>query len=261
MTRLLPLVLCLPLLLGMGCVRQRVIPLEDALAPHHGAEGQPAPVAGMPLLAVIGPFEDLRGAAPPPDQPFLIAELPLLGLWTTRTHTHPEATANQTGDALAGTRIAVEGDLAHALPRLVADRLEADGVFQNVEYVDTWQGASDLRRFDYVIEGEILRVRVRETTYDYGLNFFGLLDLSVLPKALAAPVASYRAEVEVALTVRERVSRRVVYSAVLLPDPAGTSTGYYRRALDGLPPAVGLLRILLEAGAGDFSRGLAAELP
>lgn len=212
------LVLVIPLILVMASCASKGGPLfpADALLRVPGEAKEAAPSAEANRVAVVA-FADER---PTMRSRFNFPGVPVvefLALFIPDKTTHPEWEVSPAPDAPMG---AVAG-------MAFAGALMGEATDLVVEYLPHIAAGDVPASFDYVVSGRILWVVVRHVEPDYGLNFFTLLDLSVLPKLLGAPTRRLSGSVNFEVEVRERFSGRLIHLEQVEWDSGVYTEGYY----------------------------------
>lgn len=208
------LLLLAPIALA-GCAgRELVLSSGELIA----APAAAAP--GAPAVAVL-PFEDARAEF---HDPSILAGVPLAGVLAFLDPTvtsHPERRVSPVLDE----------PLAVFLPRALA---ASAGPGVEARYFPARPGEEVPIAFDYVVRGRITGVEARVAELDHGLNFFGIVDVSGLPKALGAPSRSLMGKVAFEVEVAERFSGRMVHRQAFLWESGPIREGLYTRREGGV---------------------------
>lgn len=187
--------LLLPVLFLAGCgARSPVVSTSGLLPPPT------APPPGAPAIALL-PFDDEREEFHHPGR---LALVPVAGLFSCLDPTvtsHPER------------RIVpvLEEPLGVFLPRALEGALGSEAHGIGADFLPLRPGEEVPISYDYVLHGRILAVEARVAGLDYGLNAFRIVDLSLLPHALGAPVRVMEGSISFEVELRERFSGRLVH--------------------------------------------------
>ncbi len=196
------------------------------------------PIApGRAYIAVL-PFEDAR---PAEVRQRGLNAIPVLGLFLQGygdIHERPEATASEVWFGHY-----TQGSLAADIPHELANVLAAVGTAREATFIEGGEGSGvDLRRYDYVVSGELRSSRLEDEFWDYGLNAFTIIDASFIPHALGLPHARRSVSVTFDVALHEQTTRRLLWKAtVTTPRRAAIEGLYYGHEVAGTNPYAGLV--------------------
>lgn len=245
------------LTLNSGCTTTKVSDLDNQMEFNWNVDstGQ-----RRDYRAVVYPFTDGREREYSTNKWYCVPGLGLGLMFIPSMHTHPEITfnhySNVVTDVSGGAMEYVRGDFSQTLARKFGDGLKEAGVFSEVKYADKLDENYDVRNYDYVIRGRVVRTDLRLKQLDYGLNFFTLIDVSWVLKLLAAPDMYVSGEVAYQVEIVERQSGKIVYSDKVEYDREGHLIGYYYgNRLEGKAANVGIFtQILKEQMSGTIDK-------
>ncbi len=236
------------LLILSGCTNMKVVPLDSRLTFNFNVDSLGE---RKNYTAVMFPFSDGR------EMEYRLSrweEFPALGLFfmfIPSKHTYPEVTFNHYQMAISDIKgdqaEYLKGDFASSVPRKFGEGLKAAGVFKEVKFAEDLDENFDMRDYDYIIRGRLLKSELRLRNFTYGLNFFGLMDFSWVLKLLAAPDKSVVAEVAYEVEIVERQTGRSVWKGKIEYEPRSQIVGYYYgHRVEGCAPNLGLFVRILE---------------
>ncbi|MCC5875981.1 MAG: hypothetical protein JJU11_07155 [Candidatus Sumerlaeia bacterium] len=213
------LLLLLPMLAFVaGCAKTGVVTFSpESIYPQFSDTGErPRPAPSDPRIVVV-PFTDERSDL---RSQYTFAHVPILEFGTLFfpfMTSHPEQAIAPAPDKPLETvgGMALMNALREVDPSLVIDFLPTGGN-------DTIPAS-----YDIVISGRIKSTNTKHVAPSYGLNFFTLVDLSVVPKLLGAPTERMAGELIVVVEARERWSGRLIQRGELHWISPTYSTGYY----------------------------------
>lgn len=177
---------------------------------------RPRPAPALPRVAVV-PFDDeradLRSQFPPAGVPIV----EFLTLFYPTVTSHPEQSITPVPEKPLGVvgAMAFANALREVEPNMVIDLVTIGGN-------DTMPAT-----YDIVISGRLMSTTAKHVKPSYGLNFFSIVDLSVLPKLLGAPTERMAGQLMVVVEARERWSGRLIQRGELHWVSPTYSRGYY----------------------------------
>ncbi len=216
------------LALSSGCTYTKIMPMDSRMEWNWQIDSRGE---RKTYTAVVFPFTDGRELEYRQSNWYRIPALGLFLMFIPTEHTYPEVTFNHypfvLGDYASGQAEYLKGDFATTIPKKLGEGLREAGVFKEIRYATNLDETFDMRDYDYIIRGRLLKCDLRIRNLDYGLNFFGLMDFSWVLKIFAAPDRTLVSEVAYQVEIVERATGRVVWSDTIKHNKRKKWVGYY----------------------------------
>jgi hypothetical protein len=162
--------------------------------------GSVAPVDAPRLRVAVLDFEDARSQIITNRPLSHVPILELLLAFSTHSDSHPERKLSP---------VLVDG-LEHVLAHSLAVLMAENNPGLQVDHLPNTAPGDVPPLYDFVVVGRLDSAQTHFADPDYGLNFFSVVDLSILPKALGLPTRRISGELMGEATVLERWSGRRV---------------------------------------------------